>query len=147
MAPAARTQPTEACPGCGAVLLPLPDSAATHPGASPACSRLFEVTLGGLREETGADAAAAAMVALADDAYAAQHPVPGDPTALRSALERLPRSLGERAVPDGAERPTRWRTTVADVAADLDVIDLPVLVESWARSVLEDWAAAGSPRH
>jgi hypothetical protein len=31
------------------------------------------------------------------------------------------------------------------VAADLDVIDLPVLVESWARSVLEDWTAARSP--
>jgi hypothetical protein len=29
--------------------------------------------------------------------------------------------------------------TVADVAADLDVVDLPALVESWSRSVLEDW--------
>jgi hypothetical protein len=26
-----------------------------------------------------------------------------------------------------------WRTTIADVAADLDVIDLTVLVQSWAR--------------
>jgi hypothetical protein len=30
---------------------------------------------------------------------------------------------------------------IADVAADLDVIDLAVLVRSWARSVLEDWTA------
>jgi hypothetical protein len=35
-----------------------------------------------------------------------------------------------------------WRTTVADVAADLDVIDLPVLVESWSRTVHEDWVTA-----
>jgi hypothetical protein len=33
-----------------------------------------------------------------------------------------------------------WRTTIADAAADLDVIDLRVLVESWARVVQEDWA-------
>jgi hypothetical protein len=39
-----------------------------------------------------------------------------------------------------APRPDRWRTTIADVAADLDVIDLPALVESWARSVYEDWS-------
>ena len=36
------------------------------------------------------------------------------------------------AVPAGAPH-RRWRTTIADVAADLDVIDLPVLVEAWAR--------------
>jgi hypothetical protein len=29
--------------------------------------------------------------------------------------------------------------TIADVAADLDVVDLPTLVESWARAVSEDW--------
>jgi hypothetical protein len=33
-----------------------------------------------------------------------------------------------------------WRTTIADAAADLDVIDLPVLLDSWARAVHEDWA-------
>jgi hypothetical protein len=141
----APSQPTEVCPGCGAVLVPLPDSGAAHAGASPSCSRLFEVTLHGLREETGTDPSAAAVVALSDDTYAAQHPAPGDPTVLRAALERLRRSLGKRAVPEGSEPPDRWRTTIADVAADLDVIDLPVLVESWARSVLEDWTAARSP--
>jgi Family of unknown function (DUF5946) len=45
-----------------------------------------------------------------------------------------------RALPH--RRPAAWRTTVADAAADLDVIELQVLVESWARSVLEDWDAA-----
>jgi hypothetical protein len=35
-----------------------------------------------------------------------------------------------------------WRTTVADVAADLDVIDLSVLVDAWARAVLADWSRA-----
>ncbi len=110
-------QPTEVCPGCGAVLVPLPDPGSVHPGASLSCRRLFEVTLGGLRDETATDPAAAAVVALADEAYAAQHPVP-----------------------EGAAAAVRWRTTIADVAADLDVIDLPVLVESWARSVQEDRA-------
>ena len=114
-------QRTEVCPGCGAVLVPLSDGGTVRPGASPSCSRLFEVTLGGLREETGADPAAAAVVALADEAFAAQHP-------------------------EGTAAPVRWRTTIADVAADLDVIDLPVLVESWARSVREDQAAEGPAR-
>jgi hypothetical protein len=144
MPPAEPSQPTEVCPGCGAVLVPMPGSGTAHSGASPSCSRLWEVTLAGLREETGADPAAAATVALADDAYAAQHPAPGDPAALRAALDRLHRSLRARPVPDAAEPPARWRTTIADVAADLDVIDLPVLVESWARSVLEDWTAAAA---
>jgi hypothetical protein len=107
---------------------------------------LFEVTLRGLREETGADASAAAVVRLADDAYAAQHPVPGDPAALRAALDRLPEVLGAQPVPRDAERPRRWRTTIADVAADLDVIDLPVLVGSWARAVYDDWTAVGAGR-
>jgi Family of unknown function (DUF5946) len=111
--------PTETCPGCGAVLVAVPDDRPAHPGASPSCSRLFEVTLRGLREETGADPAAAAAVRLADHAYAAQHPVSGD-------------------------RPQQWRTTIADVAADLDVIDLPALIESWARGVDEDWAGLGT---
>ena len=146
MPPAVPSEPTEACPGCGAVLVPLPDSGTVHPGASPSCSRLFEVTLRGLREETGTDPAAAAVVALADDAYAAQHSAPGNPGAVRAALVRLVASPGEPPVPDGAQRPARWRTTIADVAADLDVIDLPVLVGTWARSVLEDWTAERSAR-
>jgi hypothetical protein len=40
-------------------------------------------------------------------------------------------------------RPPAWRTTIADVAADLDVVDLTVLVEAWARAVLADRGAAG----
>jgi hypothetical protein len=106
---------TETCPGCGAVLAPAAGRA--RPGASPSCARLFEVTLRGLREEA-LDPAVAAVVRLADDAYVRQH------------------TLG------GAPRPEHWRTTVADVAADLDVIDLGVLVEAWARSVREDVTAA-----
>jgi hypothetical protein len=144
MPSAASAQPTESCPGCGAVLAVLADGVPASPGASASCIRLFEVTLRGLREEIAADPSAAATVRLADDAYAAQHPAPGDPTALRAALDRIPAALGERAVPADAARPGRWRTTIADVAADLDVIDLPALVESWARSVHEDWTAARS---
>jgi Family of unknown function (DUF5946) len=118
-------EPTESCPGCGAVLVAGSDDRPGHPGASRSCARLFEVTLRGLREEIGADPAAAAVVRLADDTYAAQHPVAGDPA---------------------TERPRRWRTTIADVAADLDVIDLPALVESWARAVQEDWATVTTDR-
>jgi hypothetical protein len=129
-------QPAEICPGCGAVLAPLNEAGAAHPGASASCTRLFEVTLGGLREEAASHAATAAVAALADAAYDAQHPVPGDDDRLRAALDRL-------GAPDTALRPPpAWRTTIADVAADLDVIDLPVLVESWAAAVREDWAAA-----
>jgi hypothetical protein len=142
----ARAEPTESCPGCGAVLVAGPDDRPVHPGASPSCGRLFEVTLRGLREETVADPAAAAAVRLADDAYTAQHPVPADPAALRAALDRLSEALGEPPVPGQAEQPRHWRTTVADIAADLDVIDLTALVESWARTVYEDWAVgAGRP--
>ena len=111
-----------------------------HGGASASCERLFEVTLRGLREEAGTDAAAAATVRRADATYDAQHADPADPGRLRTALDVL-------GVPPGEERvPPSWRTTIADVAADLDVIDLPVLVEAWARSVAEDWTALGSTR-
>ena len=127
---------SESCPGCGAVLAPTGD-VAPHPGASASCGRLLDTTLGGLREEAAADASAAALVARADAAYDAQHPVPGDP-------DRLRRALAAVGVPDADPRrvPAAWRTTIADVAADLDVIDLPVLVESWARSVAEDRAVS-----
>jgi len=144
MPSAPSSAPTEACPGCGAVLVTVPDGGSAHPGASLSCSRLFEVTLRGPREEIAADASAAAVVRLADDAYAAQHPAPGDSEALRAALDRLSGALGELPVPPDARPPARWRTTIADVAADLDVIDLPVLVGSWARSVHQDWAAVRS---
>ena len=137
------SQPTEICPGCGAVLVALTDGGPAHPGASAACSRLFEVTLRGLREDAGAHAAAAATIALADAAYDAQHPVPGDDGRLRAALQRLGAGadLADRTGP-----PEAWRTTIADVAADLDVIDLPVLVESWGRSVQDDWATTAAVR-
>jgi len=137
---------TEACPGCGAVLVPLPDGGPTHPGASASCARLYEVTLRGLREEAPADPAAAAVVQQADDVYDAQHPVAGDPARLRTALDRLGASLGGTAAPDGSGVPRAWRTTIADVAADLDIIDLAVLVESWARTVHDDWTAATAAR-
>ena len=77
-------------------------------------------------------------VRLADAAYDAQHADPADPERLRAALDRL------GASPGPAGTPAVWRTTVADVAADLDVIDLAVLVEAWARAVQEDWTAGAS---
>src|SRR3954449_1403227 len=101
--PPAVPEPTEACPGCGAVLARLPQEAGSPAGASPSCARLFEVTLRGLREEAPADPAVAAVVRRADTAYEFQHGARG-------------------------RRPAAWRMTIADVAADLDVIDLAVLV-------------------
>jgi hypothetical protein len=80
------------------------------------------------------------VVALADAAYDAQHPDSAGPGRLRAALEAL-------GAPDaGDPAPRAWRTTVADVAADLDVVDLGLLVPSWARSVQEDWAATAPAR-
>lgn len=133
-------QPTEACPGCGAVLVRQAETATPHAGASPSCARLFEVTLHGLREEAATDPAAGATVRRADAAYDAQHADPADPDRVRAALDALGVAPGDDL------RPAAWRTTIADVAADLDVIDLGVLVEAWARSVAGDWAAqaAGS---
>ena len=134
---------SEACPGCGAVLAALPGAAPEHPGASASCARLFEVTVRGLREEAGADPAAAPLVRLADAAYDAQHPVREDPRRLAAALEFLAAAFGTRptgAISSADAAPTVWRTTVADAAADLDVIDLHVLLDAWARAVHEDWA-------
>jgi hypothetical protein len=139
VSPAAPPQPTEVCPGCGAVLVTAAGPAAAHPGASPSCARLFADTLRGLREETAADPASGAVVRQADAAYDAQHPDAADPGRLRAALQVLGVSLDEGPRPDAASRPKAWQTTIADVAADLDVIDLPALVESWAGSVREDW--------
>src|SRR4051812_38229855 len=135
---------TEMCPGCGAVLAPLPGRGPTHPGASPGCARLFEVTLLGLREDALAEPAAAATLRLAEAAYDAQHAVPGDPDRLRTALGRLAAAAGCHVPAEDRDPPGAWRTTIADVAADLDVIDLPVLVESWAGSVAEDWSTASA---
>ena len=133
-------EPTEACPGCGAVLVRPAEPVPLHPGASASCARLFEVTLRGLREEAGTDATATGAVRRADAAYGAQHPDPADPERLRAALEVLGVDSAEQLPPSA------WRTTIADVAADLDVIDLGVLVDAWARSVAEDWAAVGATR-
>jgi hypothetical protein len=140
----APSEPTGVCPGCGGVLVTT-RTASLHPGASASCSRLFETTLRGVREEAGADPAAAAVVTLADAAYDAQHPVPGQPGRTGDALARLAGALGSDAVPRGAARPSVWRTTIADVAADLDIVDLPALVDAWARDVHQDWCAV-APR-
>jgi hypothetical protein len=140
--PSAATSPapsTEVCPGCGAVLAPVPAGAPPRPGASPSCDRLFEVTLRGPREEASADGTAAATARLADAAYAAQHPVAEEPIAVSAALDLLERELGGSVSARRSGPPAVWTTTIADVAADLDVIDLGVLVESWARAVLADW--------
>jgi hypothetical protein len=136
----AAAEPAAACPGCGAVLVAVPDGGWTHPGASAPCTQLFEVTLRGIREEAAADPAAADAVQLADAAYDAQHPDPADPGRLSAAVAHLAARFGGPATPvQPARRPAVWRMTVADVAADLDVVDLPALVESWARAVAEDW--------
>jgi Family of unknown function (DUF5946) len=133
------TDATEACPGCGSVLAPVTGPGFDHPGASPSCARLFEVTVHGLREEAEADPGTAAVLRQAEAAYDAQHPSAGDPARLGSALAALGApsqgDLGNAAPPDV------WRTTIADVAADLDVIDLAVLIDAWARAVEEDWSA------
>ncbi len=135
---------TEVCPGCGAVVAPASSRSGAHPGASPSCSRLFEVTLRGLREEASADVTAAATTRLADAAYDAQHPVAGEPERLGRALERLADEFGSAGRARRSGAPGAWRMTIADVAADLDVIDLGVLVGSWAQAVLADWTRAPS---
>jgi hypothetical protein len=129
--------PTVVCPGCGTVLVTT-DDAPLHPGASTSCARLFGTTLRGLREEPSA----AAVVGLADAAYDAQHPVPDDPGRTADAVTRLAGALRAPAVPAVSAPPRAWRTTIADVAADLDVVDLTALVEAWARSVHQDWCDA-----
>ncbi|MGY1631584.1 DUF5946 family protein [Geodermatophilus sp. SYSU D01186] len=134
---------TVRCPGCGSVLALPPGDQLAEAGPTAACARLFEETLRGVREEAAADPGAAGTVALADDAYVLQHPH-GDPRALRERLESLAARLGDRPGPADAGPPPAWRTTIADVAADLDVIDLSVLVEAWARAVVADWARDGA---
>ncbi|WP_249522978.1 DUF5946 family protein [Modestobacter marinus] len=145
---------TSVCPGCGSVLAVVPGLAGTHAGASASCAGLFAVTVRGLREEAGQDVRAAALLQVSTDAYDAQHLVPGAPAAapVRLALARerdvdpaRAAALGSR-VDDAAPRdltpPSRWTTTVADLAADLDVVDLPTLVRASADAVWADWAPA-----
>jgi hypothetical protein len=124
--------------------VPQPGGGPVHPGASASCSRLFEVTLHGPREEVPAERGTAATVRLADAAYAVQHA--GDASSLPAALDRLGAALGARPAGSGTGRPAAWRTTIADVAADLDVIDLGTLVAAWARSVHEDCRPAPTAR-
>ena len=145
---------TSRCPGCGAVLAVVPGLVGTHPGASPSCAGLFGVTVRGLRDEAGQDVRTAALLQLATDAYDAQHlrddEPPGPAVRLCLWLERnadplLAAPLAGRvadAAPPLPTRPARWTTTVADLAADLDVVDLPTLVASWAGAVWADWAPA-----
>ncbi|MGY1856564.1 DUF5946 family protein [Modestobacter sp. SYSU DS0290] len=147
--PAAGPTGTATCPGCGAVLAVVRGVTARHPGASPGCAALFAVTVRGLRDERAQDPRAAGLLQLATDAYDAQHLVPGEPAAaavrLCLALEhgRAPAAEdGRDSAPAGLTPPARWTTTVADLAADLDVVDLPALVRSWATAVWADWAPA-----
>ncbi|SEP22511.1 hypothetical protein SAMN05660991_04044 [Trujillonella endophytica] len=124
------------------MLAPAPGSTGAD-GAAAACRRLFEETTRGAREEAGSDATAAATVHLADTAYAAQHPDPADPGAVHGVLDTLVRRLGDDPNPDPApQRPAAWQMTPADIAADLDVVGLETLVETWARTVAEDWSRA-----
>jgi hypothetical protein len=142
------------CPGCGAVLAVVPGLRTGHPGASPSCAGLFDVTVRGLRDEARADGRTAAVLQLASDAYDAQHPVTGRPAAAAARLclwvargldPTREREVGARltdTAPTALTPPDRWTTTIADVAADLDVVDLPSLVRSWAETVWTDWSAA-----
>jgi hypothetical protein len=141
---------TTVCPGCGAVLAATPAPAEEHPGASPSCWRLFEVTVRGLRDDAAQDPQAAALLQLAVDTYDAQHLPPGGPSTaavrLCLALERGPAVLdrADATAPRGLRPPPRWTTTVADLAADLDVVDLPALVRAWADATWADWAPAAA---
>jgi len=145
---------TARCPGCGAVLVIVPGLTSTHAGASPSCAGLFDVTVRGLREEAAQDVQTAALLQLATDAYDSQHLRDGEPAAapVRLCLQ-LEHDIdpGRAAVLAGRvadaapllqTRPSRWTTTVADLAADLDVVDLPTLVRAWADAVWTDWAPA-----
>jgi hypothetical protein len=120
------------------VLVRASDAPSPHAGASTSCARLFRTTLRGVREEAAADPAAATIVGIADAAYDAQHVLPD---AVPDAVVRLAVALGVTEAAASVRRPRAWRTTIADVAADLDVIDLGVLVGAWARTVHEDWCA------
>jgi hypothetical protein len=148
---------TSTCPGCDAVLVVVPGLSVAHPGASASCAGLFRVTVRGLREEAAQDGRAAALLRLATTAYDAQHLVPGAvPVALVRLCLLVERADDPRAgtVPDdrlaelappAPTPPPHWTTTVADLAADLDVVDLPTLVRSWAGAVWADWSPTAGP--
>ena len=154
MSGAERSPETTVCPGCGAVLVAVPGSRDDRPGASPSCAALFAVTVRGPREDAGQDTRSAALLQLATDAYDAQHLLPGGPAPAPVRLclwqdrgqDPLRASDLEgrvaAAAPTGLVPPRDWTTTVADLAADLDVVDLPTLVRSWADAVWADWAPA-----
>src|SRR4051794_5868201 len=156
-APGAATPETSSCPGCGAVLVVVPGLPSAHPGASASCAGLFRVTVRGLREEAAQDGRAAALLRLATTAYDVQHLVPGvPPVALVRLCLLLERADDPRAATVTDDRlaavapapptpPAHWTTTVADLAADLDVVDLPTLVRSWAGAVWTDWGPAAGP--
>ena len=133
--PDAAAPTSSACPGCGAVLADAPAPERLRPGASPACARLFEDTLLGLRDDLGSDPGVAAVLRRAEDVYAAQHADPLSPETLQAALDRLGLHSGRHAA-----APTAWQTTIADVAADLDVVPLQVLLDRWADTVVQDWS-------
>ena len=149
-----RAPETSACPGCGSVLADVPGLPPRPRGASPSCAGLFAVTVRGAREDAPHDPRNAALLQLATDSYDAQHLVGGEPAAaavrLCVWLERdldpaRATGLTDRmasAAPRLRTRPGRWTTTVADLAADLDVVDLPTLVRSWAEAVWTDWSPA-----
>jgi hypothetical protein len=152
-APRAGATEAAVCPGCGAVLAVVPGLRTDRTGASPSCAGLFDVTVRGLRDEARADVQTAAVLQLATDAYDAQHVVPGQPAAaparlclwVARGLEPVRgREVGARVAgtAPALPPPSRWTTTVADVAADLDVVDLPSLVRSWAEAVWRDWSVA-----
>jgi hypothetical protein len=133
--PDAAAPTSSACPGCGAVLADGPAPERLRPGASPACARLLEDTLRGLRDDLGTDPGVGVLLRRAEDVYAAQHPDPGSPETVQAALDGLGVSSGRHAA-----APTAWQTTIADVAADLDVIELQVLIDRWADTVVQDWS-------
>jgi hypothetical protein len=65
--------------------------------------------------------------------------VPGEP-AVAAVLRRADSTYELQHATDDGRRPAAWRTTIADVAADLDVIDRRVLVAAWADAVKADLA-------
>jgi len=95
----------------------------------------------------------AALLRLATDAYDAQHLADGDPAypvvrlclALEHGQDPLRIAVLAPAAPRGLTPPWRWTTTLADVAADLDVVDLATLLRSWADAVWADWAPVAAP--
>jgi hypothetical protein len=120
---------TSVCPGCGSVLAVAADVPGRHPGASPSCWGLFQVTVRGLRDEAAQDVQTAALLQLARDTYDAQHLESGQPAAavlrLSLQLERGQEPLPAAALADRLddadlgplEPPARWTTTLADLAA------------------------------